>query len=177
MLGDGSLSLAGLVAIVLLGGLLFETRVLTRWRKDWYFGAGVPLGLRLVPILRAPEGKGKTATVAWEVGDQPHLVRFWADPANRTAPMGLHGVVLLAQGRRGIEMEVRWAPPWSPILAACWLAALGLARGEGTVTVPLGAMILVGVVIVYGERARRAAAELRWAFVQGEETPPGEDEV
>ena len=39
MLGEGSLSLAGLAALVLLGGLLLETRVLTRWRKNWYFVA------------------------------------------------------------------------------------------------------------------------------------------
>jgi hypothetical protein len=172
---QGSLSLALFAAALLLGGLLLETRVLMRWRKDWYFAAGLPLGAQLVPIQKAPVGSGRTATVHWEVS-QPHLVRFWSEPGQRQAPMGLHGIVLLAQGRRGIEMEVRWAPPWSAVLAACWLAGLGIVRGEGMLTVPIATLILVGLVIVYGERARRAAAELRWAFVQGEgsEGPPEE---
>ena len=167
----GSLGLAILVASLLLGGLWVETRVLLRRRADWYFLPGFPIGGRLVPIPKPPEGSGRTATVVWEVS-APNLVRFWVDPADRTSPTGLHGVVILAQGRRGIELEVRWAPPWSPILAALWLASLGVARGEGALTVPIAAVMTVGMIVLYGERARRAAAELRWAFLAGSEPDP-----
>src|SRR5687768_4430471 len=97
--------------------MIVESRVLLRRRADWYFLPGFPIRGRLVPIPDAPEGSGQTASVRWEVSDAPNLVRFWVEPGSRSAPAGLHGVVILAQGRRGIELDVRWAPPWSPILA------------------------------------------------------------
>jgi hypothetical protein len=162
------------VALALLGGLWLETRVLLARRRDGYFLVGIPLWQALVPVPRAPEGSGQTASVRWEVSDEaPNLVRWWADPKDRKAPTGLHGVVILAQGRRGIELEVRWAPPWTVLLAALWLAALGIARGE-PFTVPIAAVMVLGTFVLYGERARRAAAELRWAFLSGSEPdPPG----
>lgn len=170
----GQLSVALFAAVVFVAGLVIETRVLLQWRADWYFLPGFPLGLRLVPIPRAPEGSGRTASVRWEVS-APNLVRFWADPSERAAPSGMHGVVVLAQGRQGIELDFRWAPPWTPLLAALWLAVLGIARGEGQTTVPIAVAIAVGIGVVYFERARRVAAELRWAFVQGEPQPPPDE--
>lgn len=167
----GSLALALAAAIVFLGGMVLETRVLLRFRRDWYFLPGFPLGARIVPIPRPPEGSGRTRSVRWEVA-APHLVRFWADPSDRTAPTGLHGVVILAQGRQGVELELRWAPPWTPILAATWLAVLGAARGEGRLTVPIAIVILLAIGALYAQQARRIAAELRWSFVRGTEPPP-----
>lgn len=168
---SGSLGLALVVAFVLVTGLGFETRYLLARRSDWYFLAGLPLGSQLVPIPRPPEGGGETATVRWEVS-APNLVRFWADPGRRTAPTGLHGVVILAQGRRGIELDVRWAPPWSPMFAALWFVSLGIVRGEAHFAVPIAVTMVVGMLFVYRERARRAAVELRWAFLSGSEPGP-----
>jgi hypothetical protein len=170
---DGSLYLAIGAAFLFLGGLVLETRVLLRWRADWYFLPGLPIGARLVPIPRPPEGAGRTESVCWEVS-APNLVRFWADPNERVTPSGMHGVVVLVQGRRGIELDFRWSPPWTPLLAAVWLAVLGMVRGEGTLTVPIAVAIVIGILVVYGDRARRVAAELRWAFVRGEPADPEE---
>jgi hypothetical protein len=168
---DGSLPLALGVALAFVVGLLLETRVLLRWRRDLYFLASFPIARRLVPIPHPPRRAGRTATVRWELS-APHMVRYWADPADRTALSGLHGVVILGMGRQGVELDVRWAPPWSPVIAAVWLAALGVVRGEGAMTVPIAAGILVALLVVYGERAHRVAAELRWSFVQGDGAGP-----
>jgi hypothetical protein len=172
----GSLGLALFAAFGLVGGLWFETRWLLARRFDGYCLLGLPLGARLVPIPHVPEDEGRTATVRWELGparaDAPRIVRFWADPRARTALTGLHGAMILHRGPRGIELEVRWAPPWTLILAATWLVTLGIARGEAGLTVPIAVAMIAGVVVVYGERARRAAAELRWAFVSGSEPEP-----
>lgn len=168
-----SLGLALAAGLVFLGGMVLETRVLLRLRPDWYFLPGLPIGARLVPIARPPEGSGRTPSVRWEVA-KPHLVRFWADPSERVTPSGLHGVVVLAQGRSGVELDVRWSPPWTPLVAALWLAVLGTARGEGHVTVPIAVAIVLAIGVLYAERARRIAAELRWAFVR--ESEPGEQD-
>ena len=172
----GSLGLALFAAFGLIGGLWIETRYLLANRFDGYFLLGLPLGAQMVPIPRAPEGSGKTASVRWEVSparpDAPRLVRFWGEPRARASPIGLHGAVILHRGPRGIELEVRWAPPWTLVLATIWLVALGIARGEAGLTVPVALVMIVGIVVVYGDRARRAAMELRWAFVSGAEPEP-----
>ena len=158
----GSLGLALFAAVAFLGGLLVE-RLLLGVRPALYFDVGVPLLPRLVPIPEAPEGEGQTATVCWEVvGD---LVRFWAPPGKRTAPMGLHGVVQLSRQGSQVVLDVRWAPPWSPLLAAAWFGGLGLSRGEGSLTLPLAAVMIVGILALYRRAALRAAAELRWHWV------------
>ena len=167
---SGSLALALAAGMVFVCGMVLETRVLLRFRRDWYFLPGLPLGARIVPIPRPPEGEGRTRSVRWEVS-APHLVRFWADPAERVAPSGLHGVVILSQGRQGVELEFRWAPPWTPLLAAIWLAVLGTARGEAHFTLPIALVIALAIGSLYAERARRIAAELRWAFVSATEPP------
>ncbi|MEQ1507767.1 MAG: hypothetical protein ABMB14_36400, partial [Myxococcota bacterium] len=82
-----------------------------------------------------------------------------------------------AQGRRGIELDVRWSPPWTPMLALLWFAVLGIARGEGLLTVSIAVGMALAVWWLYAERAQRAAAELRWAFVRGSEAEPPDAEV
>lgn len=162
-LDQGSLTLAAVAALFFLGSLVVE-RQLLRFRLDWYFTAGFPIFPELVPIPRAPEGSGETATVVWEVVEA-NLVRFWADPAVRKAPSGLHGAIRMSKSPQGVRLAVRWSPPWSPLLAAGWLAGLGLVRGEGLFTVPIAAMIVLAVLFVYRQAAVRAARELRWAWV------------
>ena len=169
----GSLQLALFAAVTFLGGLVLETRVLLRLRTRWYFSLGIPLAGTLVPVPRAPEGKGRTASVQWEVAE-PGLVRFWANPDERKAPSGLHGIVqLVPTVGGGYGLSVRWAPPWIPLLAALWLALLGAARGEAALTVPIAVLIVAAILFVYGERARRVAHELRQAFL--DVAPPDPD--
>ncbi len=161
---EGSLEVALIAALALVGGLVLETRVLLRWRTDAWFTASFPLGLQLVPIPTAPKGQGRTASVKWEVS-RPGLVRWWADPDERRAPSGLRGVVWLVPTARGVLLDVRWAPPLSPLLAALWLAFLGVARGEAQLTVPIALAMVVGLGVVYWDRSRRIAAELRQSFL------------
>lgn len=165
---EGSLELALLAAVLFLGGLVLETRLLLRWRPAWYFSAALPLGALLVPIPRQPTGEGRTPSVKWEAGE-PGVIRFWADPDERRAPSGLHGVVQLLPRTDGmVELSVRWAPPWVPIAAAMWLAFFGMARGEGGLTIPLALMIAAAILLVYGDRSRRVAQELRASFVEAD---------
>jgi hypothetical protein len=160
---DGPVAL--LVGLALAAGLFLEGRVLVRWRPDAWFQAAIPLAEELVPIPTAPRGAGRTPTVRWEVGP-PHLVRFWADPADRAAPLGLHGVVVMREGRRGVALEVRWAPPLTLVLGPLWLALLGAARGDGPLLGAVAAVLLGFGGWWYARAARRAAAELRWSFLE-----------
>jgi hypothetical protein len=167
---DGPVAL--IVGLCLAVGLLLEARVLVRWRVDAWFHASVPLAAELVPIPRAPRGAGRTSTVRWEVGPA-HVVRFWSDPSDRAAPLGLHGVVILRESRRGVELDVRWAPPLTLVLGPLWLALLGAARGDGPL---LGAVALTLSALGawwYGRAALRAAAELRWSFLEACGDGPG----
>jgi hypothetical protein len=163
--------LALVAAVVFLGGMLVE-RLLLQLRPNAYFTAGFPLTPELVPMQRAPTAlAGQTASIRWERQDD--LVRFWSDPAARTAPMGLHGAVRLWNGPRGVHMVVRWSPPWSPLLAAAWFAGLGIVRHEAVVTLPLACLLILGILYVYRTFALKAAAELRWAWVSGRDDDPG----
>lgn len=164
---DGSIQLAMVAALLFLGGLVVERLVLTWQRPAAYFAVGLSLLDEPVPIPAAPEGEGQTATVAWRAGAD--RVLFWAPVGARQAPMGLHGRVDLEPTTRGVHLRVRWAPPWSPLLAAMWLVGLGVARGEAYLTAPIGTIIVVGVLLLYRQVARRAAAELRWAWVRGDD--------
>jgi hypothetical protein len=165
---EGSLWLGVLVGAVLVGGLGLE-RALLRWRRDPWFLTGFRLAPPPVPIARPPEGRGETATVAWEVSERdPTLVRFWARPGAPGSLGGLHGAVRFVPERDRVRLEVVWAPPWSPVVAALWLGILGAARGEGLLMVPLAVVMIVGLVAIFRGGARRAAAELRWAWVRGE---------
>jgi hypothetical protein len=159
-------NVAAVTGGVLLVAYLFERVVLPRWRPELWFRIGFPLGSSLAPIPRAPEGSGGTASVRYEVrGDR---VLFWSDPARRAAPAGLHGAIRLERGPRGVELLVTWSPPWSSLLAAAWLAALGLLRGEPQVGGLLGALLFFVIGLGHRVAAVRAAAELRWAFVRDE---------
>lgn len=164
---------AALVATALALGVLLEARVLVRLRADAWFLASVPLPDRLVPVPRAPRGAGRTATVRWEVS-APHLVRYWSDPADRAAPLGLHGVVILREGRRGVELDVRWAPPLSLVLGPVWLALLAATRGDGPLLGLVAAVLLAACGWWYARAARRAAAELRWSFLDACGDGPGD---
>lgn len=168
---EGSPTLAIVTALALVGGLILE-RLLLRWRWMPYFVAGFPLLPPLVPIPRAPEGQGRTATVRWEV--QGDLVRFWADPQERNAPSGLHGAIRLYRVPGGrVGLAARWSPPWSYLLAAAWLLVLGHLRDQLALTAPIALALTVGIVIAYRHFAIRAVRELRWAFVQERpEEPP-----
>lgn len=166
---DGSLPVALLAAALLFGGLYLETRWLVRRRFDGWFLVGLPTPGRLVPLQRPPPmGLGRTPTVAWERAT-PNLVRWWGVPAERGVPMGLHGCVLLVQGRSGIELRVRWAPPWTLVAAPVWMASIGAIRGEGAIAVPLAMAVLVAVLAAYGVAATSVAAELRWSFLSRDE--------
>lgn len=171
LLEGGDITTVAIVAVGVIGGLLLERVALTAgWRV--YFRLGMPLGEDLVPIPLAPEGKGKTASVRWAVDEEAGFVRFWAQPGARSAPMGLRGVLGLVRSARGIHLPVRWSPPFTPFLALLWFAALGFARGQGLITIPIAGLIMAALIVVYRQAALRAARELRWAFVSGEEGAP-----
>ena len=166
------MNLALVVAASLVGGLFLERSLLTRWRHNAYFTLGFPLIPALVPIPDPPTGAGATASVQWEVVDK-ELVRFWSKPGDRSSPMGLHGAIHLTRAGRGVQLDVRWSPPLTPLAAATWLAALGSARGEAALMLPLAAAMIIGMILLYRSAAIRAAAELRWAWVRGEGPPVG----
>lgn len=151
-------------AVAFLGGLLVE-RLLLQFRVGAWFTAGFPLFPELVPIPRLPETEaGRTLSVHWERhGD---VLWFWSQPGERNAPMGLHGAIRLVRGSRGVHLIVRWSPPWSPMLAAAWLAGLGATRGEAAFTVPIATVMILGILFLYRTYAVKAAAELRWALVR-----------
>lgn len=165
MIGEEpSLTLAVVTALLLVGGLVLERLLLTRWRFDAYFELGVPLMPPLVPVPEAPRGEGRTATVRWEVvGDR---VRFWGVPGERAAPTGLHGVVRLRPAGGRVALDVRWSPPISYLLAAAWLVVLGALRDALALAVPIAALLLLGITVAYRAFAVRAARELRFAFVE-----------
>jgi hypothetical protein len=167
LLAEGSMGLALGSALMLIGGMVVERFMLTRFRWTPYFTAGFPLFPELVPIPRAPQGTGETATVRWEVVSDGELIRFWADPDKRTAPSGLHGAIrLYGAGSAHIGLAVRWSPPWTLLIAAGWLVVVGIIRDEPQVTVPIAVVWVIGVMVIYRQGAMRAAAELRWAFVK-----------
>ncbi len=172
------LGIALLAAGVLFGGLLLERILLTRgWMP--YYRIGFPLGRAPLPVANPPTGDGKTASVCWivDASGPHHVVRYWAEPGSRRAPMGLHGLVHLRRARGQVALDVTWAPPWSPVFAALWLVFLGLFRGDGWVTVPVGSMMVLGIAVLYWRSAVLAARELRWAFVNGDAPEdPGGDE-
>jgi hypothetical protein len=173
------LGIALVAAGVLFGGLLLE-RILLTWPWLPYYRLSFPLGRALLPVPEAPKGEGQTPSVRWAIADagDRRVVRFWAEPGSRRAPMGLHGLVHMRRMRGQVALDVAWAPPWSPVFAALWLLFLGLFRGDGWVTVPVGSMMVLGIAVLYWRSAMLAARELRWAFVQGldDDVGPGGDD-
>ncbi len=161
-MSDGSPLVAAMAAFTLLGGLLGE-RALLRWRPRAYFRVGFPLGMEPVPIPAVPVAiKGKTSQVHWERdGDE---IIYWAEATERKAPMGLHGQVTLVRTTRNVHLDVIWAPPWTPMIAAIWLAGLGAARGEAALTAPISIVLVVGLLVLYRQSAVQIAAELRYSL-------------
>lgn len=174
ILSDGNMTHLIIAAVIVVGGLFVE-RLLLGIGLRAYFRVGMPLGAELVPVPLAPRGEGRTATVRWKVDADGGSVRFWSQPGDRTAPMGLHGVVGLVRTPRGIQLPVRWSPPFTPFLALVWFAGLGVFRGQGLITVPIAVLIMAAAILLYRQSALRAAKELRWAFVSGERGPGPED--
>jgi hypothetical protein len=139
------------------------------WRPRFYYRFALPLGLEPLPVPGAPEGSGETATVAWEVvGDE---VLYWAMPGSGRGLVGLHGVVQLVPDRDRFRLIVRWAPPWSVVVLAGGLGAVGAAMGMAVVGVVSSVIVLAAVIAAYNQAAVRAAAELRWAFVSTHDEP------
>jgi hypothetical protein len=172
VLDEGSIGLTVAVAAVLVGGTLLEL-LWVRWRFATYFRLAVPLGATLVPLARPPTlEEGSTHSLGFERTD-PGTYLFWADRRKRRAPTLLHGVVTLQPEGRRCALTVHWAPPWTPLVAALWLMVLGVVRGEAQVTVPIGALMVFGIVVLYLQGARQAATELRYALGGGAgEGPP-----
>ncbi|MFK7928421.1 MAG: hypothetical protein AB8H79_09530 [Myxococcota bacterium] len=173
ILTGGDLPLMLTVAVMVVVGLILE-RVLLRAGWAPYFRVGMPLGEQLLPIPHPPTGSGKTASVRFATHTDGHEVLFWANPGDRSAPMGLHGVVGLVRGANGVHLPVRWCPPFTPFFALIWFGGLGASRGQGFVTIPIAILLMGVLIVVYRQSAVRAARELRWRFVSGEDDPAGE---
>lgn len=170
----GNLTLLLVVAAVAVGGFLVERLFLVRgWAP--YFRLGMPLGEELLPIPTAPTEGGRTATVRYAVDTETQEVRFWARPGDRAAPMGLHGVIGLVRGPRGIHLPVRWSPPFTPFAALIWFAGLGAVRGVGHLTIPVAVVLMAILLVMYRQAAVRAARELRWSFVAGRDGASGSE--
>ena len=171
-MNGASPELALIAGAVLLASLLGERHALTRGLRP-YFDAGIRLVPPLVPLLAAPTGSGKTESVCWEVDPAlPGRVRFWVEPRSRSSLGGLHGLVLFRAEAGRVVPEVRWSPPWTPLLAAIWLATVGSTRGEAVVSGVLAAGLVAVLMFAYRSAALRAAAELRWAWAaQGGDGP------
>ncbi len=148
--------------LLLLGGLVVETRVLPGTWVPVYHDIGLPLGVALPPVQERPEGAGDTPSVAWTV--HGGRVRFAARPRERRVPAGLHGTVRFRDTPRGVQMNVQWSPPWTLFAAIAWAALIAVGRGEGSYMVPI--LLLLGTVVgaLYWSQARRVAVELRMAF-------------
>lgn len=149
--------------LVVVGTLAFEAWLSACWGRAW-FTLAVPLGDDLVPLQHLPAGRGQGRGVAWRVVDEVVLLyRVGRD----AAPRGLHGVVYLLPARGGqVHLDVRWAPPWTPLAAIAWLSVLGTIRGEGAVLVPVSTLLAGALLLAYWQAARRVAASLRQALVE-----------
>lgn len=137
-------------------------RALLWWRPGAYFALCAPLGGELASMPEAPPESGETKSVLWERrGDR---VLFWADGRTRTVPGGLHGVVDLTPTDGSVGLTARWAPPITPLVAALWLAGIGIARGEWF-TIPVALLLVLSISVLYRQAARTVVAELRAAWV------------
>jgi hypothetical protein len=169
-LGEGWFGLT-LTAFGIIAGMLSE-RLLVAVRARWYFALAIPLGEDLTPVSSIPDGGGRTQTVRYEISKNGTDVLFWAEPKDRSAPMGLHGVVRLHRRGARVGLKIGWAPPWTPFAAFLWFALMGAARGQGPIAAAIAALLCVMLFVAYRSAALRAARELRWAFVQGPDIDP-----
>ncbi len=172
LLLPGSLTLPLLVGLGLLLGFLLEGLLIQR-AATWYFAAGLPLGRTPVPFPTPSSARdeGVHAGLCYRrIG--PGMVAFWADRRDRRLPSMLHGLAIeQATGQQQVLLDVRWAPPFTPVLGATWLIFLGLARGEGQITVPIGVLLLGAVAVLYHRGALQACRTLRFALQNGSDDP------
>jgi len=166
LLAPGNLTLPLLVGVALLLGFGLEGLLLARGAA-WYYAAGLPLGRSPVPFSRPGRGADEGAHGGLRYRRiAPAMVAFWADRGDRRLPTMLHGLAIeRLQGDR-VSLDVRWAPPITPVIAAGWLILLGLARGEGQITVPIGALMIGALVVLYHRGAIQACRSLRFALQQ-----------
>lgn len=159
------------VAIAPLIGFAVELLWLSRG-APWYDSVTLPLPFTPLPIPTQPEDEGRTSSVAWQrLGDTEF--RWFVDLKSHDGVTGLHGTVRLQRVRGGWGLGTRWFPPWSALLTILIVMAYGMYFGLARMVVPLSVVMTLGVFAVYYEGAMRAAASLRYAFVQGsdEEDP------
>jgi hypothetical protein len=151
-----------LVAGSVLAGTGEALCIFFRWQL--YFLAGAPLAAEPMPVLTVPAAQGETATVRWAADEEVAL--FWASQGGLP---GLHGAVRLVHDRGRIRLLVVWAPPWTLFVGLVLLASWSANLGRGLALVPASAVAAVAVFILYRQAAIRAARELRWAWVRGED--------
>lgn len=129
------------------------------WRPPFYRSVAFPLSVEPLPIARAPEGSGRTATVAWEaMGDRAVFV------AHGGGLPGLHGEVRFIRERRGVRLDVTWAPPWTAFAVCAAIALIGANFGMPWLSMPLSVAILISTLAAWQQAALRAAVELRFAW-------------
>ena len=164
LLTPGTLVLPAMVGLGLLLGFLVETLLIQR-ASTWYYAAGLPLGRTPVPFPPADVHRqsGVHAGLRYR-RVAPGVVAFWADRADRRLPAMLHGVAFERAMGPQVALDVRWAPPFTPLLGATWLIVLGLARGEAPLTVPIGLLLIAAVAVVYHRGAVQACRTLRFAL-------------
>jgi len=168
LLTPGSLTLPLLVAFGLLAGFVLEALFLTRG-AGWYYAMGLPLGRTPSPYEppARPAPQGRHGGLRFRrIG--PGLVAFWADRRDRRLPSLLHGLAVERVVGDTTVLDVRWAPPFTPLVAAAWLIVLGLIRGEGQITLPIGLMMIGAIGLLYHRGAVQACRTLRFALQQEE---------
>lgn len=168
--GDVALAVG---AVVVFTVVLEALALRGRWRV--YGAAVMPLGVELLAVTRPPPRAGRFGGVAWDTvsgADGAAVVWFWADRRSGAVPRGLHGVVHLRADPAGrVRLDVRWAPPWTPVVALAALSVVGVRVGDGLAAVALAAALLGVLLWAYSLTARRAAALLRQGFVTEAEDP------
>ncbi len=170
---DGSLGTVGLTLLV-LGGSLAVERLAVALRARAWFSFTLPLHVELLPIAEPPAGDGGQAGgLTWQRMEDGVIV-WWASRAGGI-PAGLHGVAYLARSRGGVHVQVRWAPPMTPLVGAMWLAVLGAARREAELSGPLAALLVLAIMLVYQRAAVQASRVLRWALAEATSSSSGRD--
>ncbi len=168
-----------LAAIGLLALVLLLERLALRFRTNAWFLISLPLGRELVPLPSMPTGSGRTRSLRWEIDEDTGIVRYWADHESEASARGLHGAVLLVPDVHGrVHLDARWAPLWTPFLAVFWFIGLGAARGEASLTGPLGALMVGALLYANWTLAVPAVAELRFGLIralEGEVERPRQD--
>ncbi len=166
LLTPGSLTLPLLVGLGLLAGFALEALLLARGAR-WYYAVSLPIGRTPVPYEAParPAERGAHGGLRFRrIG--PGLIAFRADRRDRRLPSLLHGLAVERVVGAKTVLDVRWAPPFTPIVGASWLIVLGLIRGEGQITVPIGLMMIAALALLYHRGAVQACRTLGSALQQ-----------